>query len=84
MKQDKYEAKVILRWIYDSDIEKLGELQQKQFVLEKDIFRIEENYNKAVKNIQHMQLKQPQITNVREDWGVFLVSPKAIPHQLTH
>jgi len=52
MKDDKIEVKLVCRWIYDSDIERLGELQQKQFQIEKDLFKIEDNYSKAVKSIQ--------------------------------
>ena len=31
-----------------------------------------------------MQMMQPQITHVKEDWGVFLVSPKAMPSGVHH
>ncbi len=29
-----------------------------------------------MRSIQQLQQKQPQVTNIREEWGVFLVSPK--------
>jgi hypothetical protein len=52
LKDERVEVKLVCRWIYDTDIERLSELQQKQFQIEKDLFKIEDNYAKAVKNIQ--------------------------------
>eukprot|EP00347_Sterkiella_histriomuscorum_P000220 403376721 len=78
LKNEHFEVKLVLRWIYDQDIEKLSELQTQQYKIEKELFLIEDHYTKAVKNIQQMSQKQPQITQVKEEWGVFLVSPKGI------
>jgi len=55
VKDHRFEIKLVLRWIYDMEIEKLSELQNEQYKIEKEIFLIEEHYNKAVKNIQHLQ-----------------------------
>ncbi|CDW78714.1 UNKNOWN [Stylonychia lemnae] len=81
---NNFELKIVVRWIYDMDIERLSELQQKQYLIEKDLFIIEEHYSKAIKNIQQMQQKAPQITHMKEEWGVFLISPKAIQHQVVN
>lgn len=75
------DIKLILRWIYNADIERLGELQQKQFLLEKELFKIEDTYLQAVKTCQQLQQKQPTISNITEEWGVFLVSPKGMHHK---
>lgn len=44
------EMKIMLRWIYDVDIEKLNELSQKQLFYEKELLKIDDNYKKALKS----------------------------------
>jgi hypothetical protein len=43
--------------------------------LEKELFKIEEMYQYAVKACQQQQQKQPIVSKVQEEWGMYLVNP---------
>mmetsp|Transcript_17396 Transcript_17396/g.16594 ORF Transcript_17396/g.16594 Transcript_17396/m.16594 type:complete len:251 (+) Transcript_17396:305-1057(+) len=73
---NKGSFKIVLKWIYNADYEKLNEMQQKQLQLEKQMFKMEDNYQQAVKSCQKLQAKQPTVSKLQEEWGVFLIAPK--------
>lgn len=37
-------VKVIIKWVYDEDVEKLAELQQKQIKIEQKLYKVEGQY----------------------------------------
>ena len=48
----KLAVKLVLKWIYDPDIERLSELQAQQLRIEKQLYKIESSYQQALKAVQ--------------------------------
>jgi hypothetical protein len=48
----KLAVKLVLKWIYDPDIERLSELQTQQLRIEKQLYKIESSYQQALKAVQ--------------------------------
>ena len=44
--------KLVLKWIYDPDIERLANLQEKHVLIEKELNKIDSSYQQAIKSIQ--------------------------------
>ena len=47
----KLAVKLVLKWVYDPDIERLSELQAQQLRIEKQLYKIESSYQKALKAV---------------------------------
>ena len=48
-------VKVVLKWQYDPDIERLSDLQQKQLTLESQLYSVETSYQAALKTMEKLQ-----------------------------
>ena len=47
----KLAVKLVLKWVYDPDIERLSELQAQQLRIEKQLYKIESSYQQALKAV---------------------------------
>ena len=47
-------VKLVLRWVYNQDVEKLNELQKTQLFIEKELFKIQDQYQQLVKACQQL------------------------------
>jgi hypothetical protein len=45
-------VKLVMKWIFDPDVEKLRELQEQQILYEKNLFKIENSYQQGIKALQ--------------------------------
>lgn len=50
----KLAVKLVLKWVYDPDIERLSELQAQQLRIEKQLYKIESSYQQALKAVQQL------------------------------
>lgn len=48
-------VKLVLKWQYDPDIERLSDLQQKQLTLESQLYSVETSYQAALKTMEKLQ-----------------------------
>ena len=48
----KLAVKLVLKWVYDPDIERLSELQAQQLRIEKQLYKIESSYQQALKAVE--------------------------------
>lgn len=47
-------VKLVLKWLYDPDIERLSELQKMQVKFEGQMYQIENSYQQALKAVQQL------------------------------
>jgi hypothetical protein len=47
--------KLILKWVYDPDVERLSELQAREIQMDKEYYKIESNYKQTLQHMQQLQ-----------------------------